>query len=240
VTSSPDETPADPRGTTPGAAPGEPRPATAPLAPAGPAPEQAERVVFFSDAVVAIAITLLALDLPVPATTDSTTNGQLLHALGAQWPAYLAFFISFSVIGNHWADHRRVFRHAVHVNARVTSLNMLWLLMMVLTPFAARLLASNGAFGVRFTIYALIQIIAVACQAQASRELRQSRLLRSDVSGADLRHDMVRNIIFIAVFIVSIPVSFATHWAFAVWAAVPLGMRAWRAFQTVSDSPAAP
>jgi uncharacterized membrane protein len=224
---------------TPGAGPGEPRPAAAPPAPDDPAPEQAERIVFFSDAVVAIAITLLALDLPVPATTDSTTNGQLLHALGAQWPSYLAFFISFFVIGSHWADHRRVFKNAERVNTRVSSLNMTWLLMMVLTPFAARLLASNGAFGIRFTLYALIQIIAVACQAQASRELRRSRLLRRDASEADLRHDMVPNIIFIAAFVVSIPVSFATHWAFAVWAAVPLGMRAWRAFQTISGSAAA-
>lgn len=214
MTSSPDETPADP-------------------------PEQAERFVFFSDAVVAIAITLLALDLPVPATTDSTTNGQLLHALGAQWPSYLAFFISFFVIGNHWASHRRVFKHAEHVNATVTSLNLLWLLMVVLTPFASRLLASDGAFGIRFTLYALIQIIAVVCLAQTSRELRRSRLLRRDPSRADLRRDRVRTIIVIGAFIVSIPVSFATHWAFAVWAAIPLGIRAWRALQTVSGSPAA-
>jgi len=77
-------------------------------------------MVFFSDAVVAIAITLLALDLPVPHTTDSTTNEQLLHALGTQYPSYLAFFISFFVIGSHWSDHRHIFRYAEHVNATVS------------------------------------------------------------------------------------------------------------------------
>lgn len=51
---------------------------------------------------IAIAITLLALALPVPNTTDNTTNAQLLHALREQWGEYFAFLISFLVIGNHW------------------------------------------------------------------------------------------------------------------------------------------
>lgn len=227
MTPSPDETPDSPPDETSGGAPGTPE--------AGPV-EKAERIVFFSDAVVAIAITLLALDLPVPHTTDSTTNGQLLHALGGQWSAYLAFFISFFVIGGHWADHRRVFRHAEHVNAKVNSLNMLWLLMMVLIPFAARLLASDGAFGVRFTIYALIQIIAVSCQVRAGLELRRSRLLRGGAPVSELSQDLVPDLIFIGAFAVSIPVSFATHWAFAVWAAAPLGARVWRVFRSIADS----
>lgn len=197
----------------------------------GSTAEIAERVVFFSDAVVAIAITLLALDLPLPHTTDATTNGQMLHALGAEWPAFLAFFISFYVIGNHWSGHRRIFKFAERVNARVNALNMLWLLMMVLTPFATRLLASNGGFGIRFTLYAVVQVIAVACQVQASRELRRSGLLRGDAPAAALRHDNMTNVVFISSFLVSIPISFATHWAFAVWAAIPLTIRVWRAYR---------
>lgn len=194
-------------------------------------PEKAERIIFFSDAVVAIAITLLALDLPVPDTTDSTTNGQLLHALGAQWPSFLAFGISFFVIGSHWSDHRRIFRFAERSTARISSLNMLWLLMMVLTPFAARLLASNGAFGVRFTIYAVVQIIAVSCQVAMERELSRAGLPHRDAAASGLRGDAARNATFITAFAVSIPVSFATRWAFAVWAAVPLGIRVWRALR---------
>jgi uncharacterized membrane protein len=189
----------------------------------------AERVVFFSDAVVAIAITLLALDLPLPRTTDSTTNGQMLHALGAGWPSYLAFIISFLVIGNHWGSHRRVFKYAEHVNARINSLNMVWLLMMILIPFAARLLASNGGFGIRFTIYSLVQVIAVGCQMLISRELHRSRLLRPDAPEVGARRDLTFNVVFIAAFLLSIPVSFATNWAFALWAAFPLVIRVIRA-----------
>jgi uncharacterized membrane protein len=102
------------------------------------------RVIFFSDAVVAIAITLLALALPLPHSTGSTTNSQLLHALAGYWDEYLAFIISFAAIGSHWAAHRRVFRYVTRMDHRVGQLTLLWLLMMVLTPFAARLLAAAG------------------------------------------------------------------------------------------------
>ena len=54
-----------------------------------------ERVITFSDAVIAIAITLLALDLPVPG--GSLTSGQLLHGLQENGPDFVAFFVSFLV-----------------------------------------------------------------------------------------------------------------------------------------------
>ncbi len=104
-----------------------------------------ERVITFSDAVIAIAITLLALALPVPGGTGNLTNGQFLHAMREDWPEYFAFLISFVVIGNQWATHRRVFRYVARLTGWVGRLNMLWLLMMVLTPFAARMLAGAGA-----------------------------------------------------------------------------------------------
>ncbi|HWG02863.1 MAG TPA: TMEM175 family protein [Trebonia sp.] len=178
----------------------------------------AERVVFFSDAVVAIAITLLALALPVPAGTDGWTDGHMLHALGHHWPDYLAFFISFYVIGNHWAAHRRVFRYVNRLNHRVGTLNMLWLLTMILTPFAARLLASNGGFGVRFTIYALLQVVASASLLLISREITARDLVRADTPDSARHHDDSATLGMIVAFLVSIPVAFATEWAFAVWA----------------------
>lgn len=62
----------------------------------------ASRVIFFSDAVVAIAITLLALPLPLPDSAGSTTNSQLLRARVGYWDEYVAFVISFVVTGGHW------------------------------------------------------------------------------------------------------------------------------------------
>lgn len=186
------------------------------------------RVVFFSDAVIAIAITLLALALPLPHSTGSTTNSQLLHALGGYWDEYLAFIISFAAIGSHWAAHRRVFRYVTRMNHWVGQLTLLWLLMMVLTPFTARLLAGSGGFGVRFTLYALVQIIASLCLLLMSREVIRADLLRPETPEVARRPDHVASLTIIVMFALSIPVAFFTAWAFALWAAVPLVVRAIR------------
>ena len=187
-----------------------------------------ERVVTFSDAVVAIAITLLALGLTVPGGRKGMTNGQLLHQLHDGWPADLAFLISFAVIGNHWAAHRRVFRYACRMNGLVSRLNMLWLLMLVVTPFATNLLSGSGGFGVRFAIYALIQAIAAACLLLMSREFARAGLLRQDAPERARHPDTMFLLAVCVTFLVSIPVAFATTWAFALWAASPLTARVLR------------
>jgi uncharacterized membrane protein len=181
-----------------------------------------ERVITFSDAVVAIAITLLALAIPESISAHDLTNSQLLDSLRGHWSDYLAFFISFLVIGNHWATHRRIFRYVSRWNVVVGRLNMLWLLLMVLTPVAARLLAGNGAFGVRFGIYVLIQIIATGCLMLMSLEIVRSRLLRPDAPERARHPDMAPGLAVCLVFLVSIPVAFATDssWTYAVWAGI--------------------
>jgi uncharacterized membrane protein len=183
----------------------------------------ADRVVVFSDAVVAIAITLLALALPVPDTTGATTNGQLLHSLRADWDQYFAFLLSFVIIGNNWSAHRRTFRYVNKLNSKLSVLNMTWLLIMVLTPYTARLLAAQGgAFGVRFAIYTLTQVIASACLLLMSRQISSKTLLRPNAPAAARHPDNSHYLALIVTFLVSIPVAFATPWAFALWASGPV------------------
>ena len=187
----------------------------------------ADRVIVFSDAVIAIAITLLALALPTPEAKDNVaTNGQLLAFLQSNWDEYFAFLLSFLIIGRNWAEHRRAFRYVNKLNRQVSELNMVWLLMMVLTPFAARLLAGGGGFGIRFTLYTLIQVIATACLVQTTRQVSRENLLCEDAP-ARVRHpDNVPALVMIATFLVSVPVSFAVgDWAFAVWAIIPTATR---------------
>ncbi len=189
-----------------------------------------ERVITFSDAVIAIAITLLALDLPVPGGSliKGLTNGQLLHDLWANRPDYLAFLVSFLVIGLQWSSHRRVTRYLCGLNGLVSKLNVTWLLMMVLTPFAARLLSGSGAFGVRFTIYTLIQIIATACLMVMNRAAVRGNLVRGDAPEWARHPDNVPYLALCITFLLSIPVAFATSGAYVLWAASPLVTRGLR------------
>jgi uncharacterized membrane protein len=181
----------------------------------------AERLIFFTDAVVAIAMTLLAFDLRIPDLTRVISNGAAIAALwGKPYRlGYLAFLISFVVIGNHWRAHHRLFRNVSRLDARIISLNMVWLLMIVIMPFATRVLSGTGAFGIRFGLYAVIQVIAMLTALLMSRHVRANALLRPGAPGSGTRYDDATLLTVATMFAISIPVAFVTQWAFAVWVA---------------------
>jgi uncharacterized membrane protein len=194
----------------------------------------AERLVFFSDAVVAIAITLLALDLPVP---DGVTNGDMLRTVAEHPDEYLAFLISFAVIGAHWRGHHRTFRYVSTIGGRLARLSMLWLLMQVITPFATRVLTGDGAFQVRFIFYAAVQALAGAFFLLMIREIRRYGLLRPDTPPRMLTNAATRTATLAAAFLLSIPLSFATEWAYAAWLAVPIAAGLVRRLRKVPPRP---
>ena len=111
---------------------------------------------FFSDAVVAIAITLLAIELPVP---DGRTTRELLASLAANSLAYLTFVISFLVVGAHWRAHHRVFRYLGCVDRTFVQLNFAWLLIIVATPFLTEIIREGDLDVARFGLYALAQAL---------------------------------------------------------------------------------
>jgi uncharacterized membrane protein len=91
----------------------------------------------FSDGVLAIAITLLVLDLDVPASEFD----DLLHGIVGEWPAYLAYATSFLTIGGIWLAHHGIFARLAYVNRRLMRLNLLLLMAVSFLPFPTRLAA---------------------------------------------------------------------------------------------------
>jgi uncharacterized membrane protein len=185
----------------------------------------AERLIFFSDAVVAIAITLLALVLPVPHVGSGASNHDVLHGLWGYRDAYAAFLISFVVIAGHWRTHHRLFRAVTRLDAQLAAINMIWLLMIIITPFATRVLYGNGGFGVRFSLYAIIQVITLVAVWLMSRHIRASRLVRPGAHEPLSPLDDAVVLAVAAMFAISIPIAFVTQWAFAVWVAAALVIR---------------
>jgi uncharacterized membrane protein len=111
---------------------------SAPDDPAGFGTERnPERLVFFSDAVFAIAVTLLVLEIRPPEDTR-----HLLHGLAALWPSYLSYAISFLLIGQVWANHHVKFDHIRSADRTVLFLNTLLLMDIAFLPFAASVLAA--------------------------------------------------------------------------------------------------
>jgi uncharacterized membrane protein len=91
------------------------------------------RLEAFSDGVFAVAITLLALDLTVAGPTG---HGSLTDQLHEKWPAFLAYLISFFMIGIVWVNHHALVRSIIKVDRTLLFLNLVLLLFVVLIPFA--------------------------------------------------------------------------------------------------------
>jgi uncharacterized membrane protein len=100
---------------------------------------ETSRVEAFSDGVFAIAITLLILEIKVPAPG----TGMLWQQLIRQWPAYVSFFISFAFIGIMWINHHRLFTHIGRCDDLLLILNLLLLLGVVVVPFPTAVLATR-------------------------------------------------------------------------------------------------
>ncbi len=90
------------------------------------------RLEAFSDGVFAVAITLLALDL----TVEGPGHGPLIVQLTGRWPAFLAYLISFFMIGIVWVNHHALVRSITQVDRLLLFLNLVLLLFVVLIPFA--------------------------------------------------------------------------------------------------------
>ncbi|UOX86893.1 TMEM175 family protein [Amycolatopsis sp. FBCC-B4732] len=178
----------------------------------------AERLTFFSDAVVAIAITLLALELPLP---EGATSAELLRSLGHHQSEYISFLISFVVIGGHWRAHHRLFDHVTTLDGGLIRLSFGWLLTQVIMPFATKVIAEDGGFEFRFVFYALVQVVALTLFLLMARRIQGSHHYRADTP-PELFGKVYRGIgTMAAAFVVSIPVAFFTHWAYACWIVVP-------------------
>ncbi|MFJ6129672.1 TMEM175 family protein [Streptomyces griseoviridis] len=181
-----------------------------------------DRLILFSDAVVAIAITLLALELPVPVGPDAAA---LWDSAREHADHYLAFLISFYAIAAAWGQHHRIFRSVVRNDSLLRKLNMLWLLMIILNPFATRLLVTEGgdtltAHALRWGFYAFLQVLAGLTLIGITHHLNV-RGLRADGARSPLAAEPQRYAILVG-FALSIPVFFATTTAWLLWIAVPL------------------
>jgi uncharacterized membrane protein len=111
-----------------------------------------ERVLFFSDAIVAIAITLLALNLrlDVPEGHHLTFQDLLLP-----WKNYVAFFLSFINIASFWRTHHQMYTYIHKMNRRTMWYNICWLFFIVTLPFATSVLSTHFGDSAAIFLYSL-------------------------------------------------------------------------------------
>lgn len=141
-----------------------------------------DRVESFSDAVFAIAITLLVLDIRQPAR-----SGPLWDAILRQWPSFVAYALSFLLIGVVWVNHHAVFHFIARVDLALIWLNLLLLLDVAFMPYPTVLLADalvsgRGEATAALCYGATLVVGGVLFEAVWLHVSRRRRLLRADVA----------------------------------------------------------
>ena len=143
------------------------------------------RLEAFSDGVFAIAITLLVLDIAVPSGSSN-----LLRSFAAEWPVYLAYFVSFATIGAIWLGHNVMTEYLHQADMAFTRLNLLLLLLVSFLPFPTRLLAEyisdDQGERIAITIYGVNLLLASVLLSVMWRYCIRAGLVRPDAADKDV------------------------------------------------------
>jgi uncharacterized membrane protein len=151
------------------------------------------RLEAFSDGVLAIAITLLVLEIHVPPAELLTTRGTtLLHALARLWPSYVGFVVSFLTIGIMWANHHAIFRYVRRTDRWFLLINVFFLMCVSFLPFPTAVLAEYLPIAEErrwATVFygATLVVISLAFGAVWRYGVRDGRLLGDSVDEVGIR-----------------------------------------------------
>ncbi|MBC7891245.1 MAG: DUF1211 domain-containing protein [Sphingobacteriaceae bacterium] len=114
---------------------------------------QVERLILFTDAVFAIAITLLIIEIKVPHLKRPFSDDALSHALLHQVPEWVGFVISFGVIGIYWYAHHRMFGFVEQYDGKLIFRNFVFLMSIVVMPFTSALYSHYFEKNPAFQVY---------------------------------------------------------------------------------------
>ena len=122
------------------------------------------RMEAFSDGILAVAITIMVLDMKVPSGTD-------LHALTGDAPVFLAYALSYLNIGIFWNNHHHMLHASEHIDGRVMWANLFLLFCLTLLPFAVRWIDDTGVAPLPTAAYGVVLLMAAIAYLVLERAL---------------------------------------------------------------------
>jgi uncharacterized membrane protein len=165
------------------------------------------RLESFSDAVFAVAITLLVLSIHLPA--NKIPEAKLWGEIRALWPNFFAYVLSFLIIGAFWVGHHRLFAVIKRHDAKLVWLNMLFLMLIVFIPFPTSLLSEYGDTRTAVIFYAgSLAAASLVLSLIVWYAVSGNRLVAEDFDPRLGRHFLVHYLSMAGVFLASIGVAF--------------------------------
>src|SRR5690349_2940805 len=148
-----------------------------------------ERIVFFSDAVFAIAITLLALEIRLPDDLLTRVVGDFGALWAALLPKIVSYVTSFLVVGVYWAAHHRFFHYIRNFDHTLMWLNLVFLMGIAFLPVPSGLLGEHGDKPAPVVLYAgTMVLIGVLAGLVWWHAARHHRLVDPDLSARVIRY----------------------------------------------------
>ena len=181
-----------------------------------------DRTEYFSDAIIAIAATLLVVDLKPPRSSN-LAGATLWDALAHDLPNFVAFAVSFVFIGIAWAAHHDMFKYIRRTNHVLLILNLIFLMAIALQPFSTALIAEH--YGKPTEMTAALVYYGILLSASLSYNAVWWYAVQSGLVSDDLDPQLLRAL---SLEHVAAPVLHAVALVVAIWSVplslIPLGL----------------
>ena len=170
-----------------------------------------DRVANFSDAIYAIAMTLLVLEIGVPSLpAERDSAPEMLDALKDKIPEITSFAISFFVIGRYWLAHHWLFARLQRVDRRLMSQNLFHLGFVAFLPFPTALIGEYEGNPISFVVFALSMAAVSLTEVVMADHAERADLLRATMPPEAQRWGRLASSFPVGIFLVSIPIAFAS------------------------------
>jgi len=200
---------------------------------------QLDRLVLFSDAVFAIAITLLVIEIKIPDLHEDVSDKLLLRSLGHLIPKFLGFIISFMLIGVYWTVHHRMFGFVTNFNKKLLLMNLIFLFFVALMPFSTGFYSEYAGpelfrkqLKVPMTFYVMnfcaVGFINYLMWVYISNP--KNKLAEPAIDPLTVKLAKLRSLVVPSVFLAMLPIAYLTNVMFAVWVPmlIPIILRTMR------------
>lgn len=196
-----------------------------------PAGHTTERVGFFTDAVFAIAMTLLVIEIPRPEEAaefsvrdgvgKAEAAGNLWHFLTGQTGSFVAYLLAFYMLWTAWRQHHRLFDRIGHVSSGLLAWHFPLLLLIGFLPYPTTVYGHHTDNPAAALLYALSVSGLLICRAGVQSQALRDGLLLGHVDPAEVRSGARTSWIVAGCWLATVALCWWTPWVIIAWALTP-------------------
>jgi uncharacterized membrane protein len=185
-----------------------------------------ERISFFTDAIFAIAMTLLVIEIPRPEAAAFSVGGgrtkteafhQLAHFLGGQWDAFYAYFLTFLILWIVWRQHHRMFDQFSRVTPRMVGWHFPLLLFAAFLPYASSTYGHYADNPMAALLYGLVVAVVLFCRTLIQAEGLQDGVLIEGADREEYRAEVTVSWITSGYWVLTLALVWWTPWVGIAW-----------------------